>query len=388
MPRKTIIKITLLLASMMTMMAGAVVAPALPQIKEEFGNVESVALLTRLIITLPAIFIAFLSPVYGYIIDMFGRKRFLVFALILYCFSGTSGYYLNNLYLILMGRAFLGVSVAGIMTIATTLTGDYFSGNELRGFIGILGAFISLGGVFFITVSGWLADINWQMPFLIYAFSLPVLILVIIFLYEPEIQKGKSKSGNNPPKQDYAKKLIFFIYVTIFMGMVFFYMTPIQIPFLLTKLNNVSNSMFGYALSISTFSSAMVSINYRSIKRRLSYSIVYVIAFTLMALGYTAVSFSREYYQYLLSLTISGMGLGLLMPSGNLWIMELSPASLRGRLVGRGSAAMFLGMFFSPILVQPIVSVYNTSIAFRIAGLILVSMAILFFFLRKHLNNY
>ena len=59
---KTFLKITLLLTSMMTMMAGAVVAPSLPQIKQVFIKVENVEILTRLVITLPALFIAFFRP--------------------------------------------------------------------------------------------------------------------------------------------------------------------------------------------------------------------------------------------------------------------------------------------------------------------------------------
>ena len=31
-----------------------------------------------------------------------------------------------------------------------------------------------------------MADISWQLPFLIYGFAFPVLIMAVFFLYEPE----------------------------------------------------------------------------------------------------------------------------------------------------------------------------------------------------------
>ena len=84
----------------------------------------------------------------------------------LYGISGASGYALNNLYYILLGRAFLGIAVAGIMTVSITLIGDYFKDNKRNKFMGLQGVFMGLGGVFSISLSGILADINWNVPFL------------------------------------------------------------------------------------------------------------------------------------------------------------------------------------------------------------------------------
>ncbi|MDJ0765955.1 MAG: MFS transporter, partial [Myxococcota bacterium] len=352
MRRPALTKMTLLLTSMMTMMAGAVVAPSLPQINAVFQSVPQAALLTRLVITLPAIFIAIFSPIYGYLIDRSGRKRLLLFALMLYGLAGTSGAYLHDLHLILLGRAVLGIAVAGIMTIATTLVGDYFQGKARSSFIGFQSSFIGLGGVCFIALAGWAADIHWQAPFYIYLFSFPVLLLAIFFLPEPNPSRPAVSLTDQLVGQpvDYPKLKLTVIYSIIFVCIVFFYMMPVQIPFFLKQMPGVSNAMVGYGISISTLASAVVAMNYRRVKQRLSFPLIYAIAFAALGIGYIAVSFSTTYTFSLLALVISGAGIGLMMPSGNLWIMELAPASLRGRLVGRGSTAMFLGMFFSPIL--------------------------------------
>ena len=176
---KIALKVTLLLASMMTMMAGAVMAPSLPQINEHFMAIPNADMLTRLIITLPALFIAFLAPVAGWFIDKFGRKQILIYSLVLYGFAGTSGFFLNNMFSILVSRALLGMAVAGIMTTAVTLIGDYFEGDERNTFMGMQAAFMGFGGVVFIAMAGLFADIRWNYPFLIYGFSFLVLILVI-----------------------------------------------------------------------------------------------------------------------------------------------------------------------------------------------------------------
>ncbi len=379
-------KTTLLLTSMMTMMTGAVVAPSLPQIKNIFQDMPNVDLLTKLVITLPALFIALFSPIYGYFIDKAGRVKLLLAALCLYAISGTSGFYLNNLYLILVGRAFFGISVAGIMTIATTLAGDYFKGEERVSFLGTQASFMSFGGVFFIIIAGWFADIQWQMPFLIYGFSLPVIILAAIFLFEPRVDlSDKYISQSDSVNIIYPRMLLMFIYGISFLAIVFFYMIPVQIPFLVKKLAGISNFMIGFALSITMLTAAIVSINYKTIKNNLSFPQIYFIAFILLAAGFTSISYSSLYYHYLGSLVISGIGVGLLMPSGNLWIMKLAPPKLRGRLIGRGSTALFLGMFCSPIIAQPVISAYSPEIAFRLAGLFLFLLATMFFVFRRKL---
>jgi MFS family permease len=315
------------------------------------------------------------------------EKKWLLLALLLYAISGTSGFFLNNLHLILVGRAFLGLAVAGIMTICTTLVGDYFIGAERGSFLGLQGAFISLGGVFFITLAGWFADIGWQMPFLIYLFSVPVLILASIVLYEPEVvrYKNETRADGSIKKTSYNKLLIGIIYLTVFIAIVCFYMVPVQLPFMLKSLGGVSNTMVGYAISISTLFSAIVSINYQRIKRNVSFPLVLLFSFTLMGLGYYLISQSTTYPHYLFSLAFSGMGVGLLMPTGSLWVMEIAPPEMRGRLISGVSTSMFLGMFFSPIFVQPLVRHANIgySGAFLAASILLWFMALLFFFFRK-----
>jgi len=377
MGNKNLLKLTLLLISMMTMMAGAVVAPSLPQISEVFAEVKYINLLSRLVITLPALLIAGFSPIFGSLSDKLGRKTLLLFSIILYGIGGTSGYFLNDIYLILIGRALLGIAVGGIMTIATALVGDYFKGAERNGFAGIQGAFMGLGGVFFITVAGWFADIHWQMPFLIYLFAAPAFILGLIYLFEPKKDEVDIKESDS--QADYDKKLAFLVYLLAFIGVLFFYMIPVQIPFLLGKMEGITNSKIGYAISISSLAGALIAMNYKRIKMRFTFRQIYQLAFVFMGAGYVLVFFSNGYLGILAAMVIAGIGTGFLMPSANLWIMEIAPDQIRGTLVGRVSTAIFLGMFFSPVLLQPIINQVNVEVTFLIAGICLGVITLLLY---------
>ena len=109
----------------------------------------------------------------------------------LYAVAGVGGFFLNNLYYILISRAILGISVGMSMTIVITLIADYFEGIERQKFVGLQIAFMSIGGILFIGFGGILADFGWRYPFLIYLFSLLVLPLTIIFLLNRHCAKKK-----------------------------------------------------------------------------------------------------------------------------------------------------------------------------------------------------
>lgn len=133
------------------MMVGAIIAPSLPQIERIFSNIDNIALLTQLVLSIPAIFTALFSPVFGFLADKWRRKKLLISSLVLYALRGFPGFVLNDIYLILIGRTLLEISVAGIMMISSTLIGDYFIGSERNKFLDLHGTFMGFDGVLFIS---------------------------------------------------------------------------------------------------------------------------------------------------------------------------------------------------------------------------------------------
>ncbi|NJO00742.1 MAG: MFS transporter, partial [Bacteroidia bacterium] len=110
---KSWIKLTLLLVGSMTIMASAIIAPALPKIKAAYAYLPQAEFLTQLVLTMPGIFIALGAPLVGRLIDRIGRKKVLIASLAVYGAAGTAGFYLDSLYWLLASRALLGLAVAG-----------------------------------------------------------------------------------------------------------------------------------------------------------------------------------------------------------------------------------------------------------------------------------
>jgi MFS family permease len=351
-----VLKATLLACAMMTIMAGATIAPGLPGMLEHFKAVPNAALLVKLVITMTALAVALFAPVAGIIADRFGRKPLLIFGLALYVIAGTSGAWLESLPLILIGRALLGVAVACIMTATNALISDYFTGPARGAFIGLSSAFTSFGGVILLPLGGVLADAGWHVPFWVYLAALLILPTAVTVLFEPQ----RNRTGNLPKgAAEFPKVLLFTIYTLAFLHMVVFYLGPTQMPFLLVEVGKLKPSQTGYAMGLFTLSGALVALNYARLKTRFSFSQLAAFGLALLGVGWVLSGLATGLTQMLVGFAISGVGGGMLIPNWVTWVSSFAPAHLRGRLLGGLTTGIFLGQFFSPLLAQPFIAAFG-----------------------------
>ncbi|MBD2329638.1 MFS transporter [Alkalinema sp. FACHB-956] len=191
--------LTLLLTSTMTIMAGAAISPALPKIQEHFAEISDADFWVKLLLALPSLFTAIAGAPVGSLIDRYGRRPFMVGAVLLYGIAGSAGLLLENLTGLLLSRAFLGIAVAAITTISAALIADYYTGATRAKVLGWQSAAMGLGGVVFVLFGGFLAEFNWRMPFLIYLVAFIALPLVWLALPEPVHLKTRSRQGRPLP---------------------------------------------------------------------------------------------------------------------------------------------------------------------------------------------
>jgi MFS family permease len=372
------LKITILLVSCLTIMSIVTISPSLPEMSLAFSEIPNSEFLVKLVLTLPALFIALISPLAGALIDRYGRLKLLWLALLLYAVSGTSGYYLNDLYFILAGRALLGIAVGISMTIVVTLVADYFEGMERQKFAGLQIAFMSIGGILFIGLGGILADINWRFPFLIYLFALIILPLTILYLHEPTIELNKSKQVSKiktPP-------IMWLLLFNIMIMWILFFLIPVQIPFYLKAIGIQQNALIGAAIAVSTAFSAISAFSYAKLKSRYSFFTIFSLGYLLMSMAFLLVAFIPSYMAVVLAMMLAGLGMGMMIPNTNIWVMKIAPPEIRGRAIGRLTTFWFLGQFLSPVLLLPFTNAFSLSSTFYLAAALLMFLSIAFLFLQ------
>ncbi len=376
------VKETLLLTSTLTVMAGATIAPSLPQIAEVFQDLPSAGMLTKMVLTIPALVIALTGPFIGRALDKWRRVRLLIAAVLLYGMSGAAPYLLNDLHAILICRAVLGLSVSIIMTATNTLIGDYFAPSERSAFLGLQGVFMAIGGVLFISLGGVLADISWRLPFLIYLVAFLGAPMAYLYLMEVVVDQNQKHSLDR--YRPTLRQIM--IFSLAFSGMLVFYMIPVQIPFLLREMGIEKNALSGIAIATTTVFGALVSSFYSKILQRLSYSKIYVLIFVLGAVGYFIAFSAQTYGIVLLAMGVSGLAFGMLFPNTNMWLIQESKPHNRGRILGALTFSIFIGQFFSPILFQPNSNSGSLSFVFLYGAifLLIVGVVLQLTYVRKH----
>ncbi|MEO8111629.1 MAG: MFS transporter [Ginsengibacter sp.] len=367
-------KLTLLLVSSLTIMSIITISPALPQIVQAFPGVKNVNFLVKLILTIPALMIAIFSPIAGRLIDRHGRLRILWISLVVYAVAGSAGYYLNNIYHLLISRAVLGISVGMSMTIVITLIADYFEGMERQKFVGLQIAFMSIGGILFISLGGILADFGWRYPFLIYLSSLLILPLSILYLQEPRILVKTNLTNGNAK----TPEIIWLLFINTMLMWIIFFFIPVQIPFYLKSIGVEKNALIGAAIATSTLFSAISSFSYSKLKARFSFLTIFSMGYLLMSAGFVCISISNTYVLVVLAMMLCGLGMGMMIPNTNMWVMKIIPPEIRGKEIGKLTTFWFLGQFLSPVIIFPLLNVLSLSATFMLASVFLFMMSVAF----------
>jgi MFS family permease len=365
------VALTLLLASTLTVMSGATISPALPRIAAAFADEPNAEFLVRLVLTIPALFIVVGGPIAGWIVDTQGRRTLFLVALAGYAAAGVSGAFAGSLTELLIGRALLGISVAGVMTASTTLLIDSFEGPARMKLLGSQAAFASGGGVVFVLAGGALSEVGWQAPFYIYLFSLVVLALAV--LYIPEPPRAVAPVG---PQAGTRMPLVWAIYAAGFMSQVAFYSIPLQLPFLLKEEYGVTGTGAGFAIAVSTLFMAATSLNFFRLRTWMDYPRFITLAFAMMGVGFIVIAASHTLALMLVGLAVVGTSFGLLMPPSSSWLSELASLSNRGRVMGGMGTAIFLGQFLSPVITAPIWDSGNYHFAYSLTGGALLAAAL------------
>lgn len=372
--KTTIRNLTILVGSSTVVLATAGLAPALPGMALAFQDTPNAALLVRLALTIPALFGAVGAPLGGILSDRWGRKPVIVVALILYGLAGTAGYGLDSLTGILLTRAVLGLAMGGLINGFVTLLTDYYSGVRLNQFMGYQGAFVGFGGVVYQLLAGYLADIGWQLPFLLYLLAFVILPGVLLTVDEPQPRtaaKATTKVVTTNLAGDQAalpRQTIVLIYSIAFVGMVAFFTLLVHLPFYMTTHGGATNTQVGLALALQSLALGVVALQYYRLRARLSFQAIVALVFLTLSINLIVAALTPAYVLVVVGLLIGGLGVGVLPPNVIAWVAAIVPAAVRGRVVGGANSALLLGQFAAPLLTQPLVGQVGLSSTFGVVG--------------------
>lgn len=341
--------VVLMLGSSLTIMGAVMVAPILPKLGAEFGPLEPRAdLLVPLAVTGPALAIALVAPLAGWLADRVGRKALLVVATLLYALLGAIPALLNDLGAIVGVRLLFGCAEAAIMTCCATLIADYWRGEERMRYVNLQVVSIGLVGALFFVLGGALGEHSWRAPFYLYLLPLLLVPAMIKVLWEPPIQRNQAAAADD---EQVSIPTLVVGYLLILGGMVLNFIVPVQTPILLVELGVTSSTLIGLSAGLGLLATLGGSLTWPLLRRRLGIAGCNALLLALLALGLWLLLHAQSYNQVLLAVSIHGLGAGLLVPNAMTPVMNALSADTRGRGLGVFTACLYIGQFVSPLVV-------------------------------------
>jgi MFS family permease len=348
--------LALLFPITLSVMAALFVAPIAPKIAETFAQAgqyssEELGWYIGWIITVPALCVALFSIPAGWLGDRVGRRKMLIWSMALYVVVGIMPYFLDDLVHILWSRIAVGIVEAMLMTLSTTLIGDFFTGQSRDRWLAAQTGVASTCAIFAILIASYVGRNDWHNVFLLYLIPLVFLALVIAFTWEPEESEYLASKDKEGKWRDIPWGLMSVICLITLFGSVMFYTVQIKLPDAYKALGVVladgsyDAARGGMMTAVASIFVPVGTLCFWWLSPRLSLKAMFVLEFVLLAAGFTLMAMLKSPWAFTFAAGLDQIGAGMLLPTLLTWAVARLPFAVRGRGTGLWTATFSLGQF-------------------------------------------
>jgi MFS transporter, ACDE family, multidrug resistance protein len=318
-------------ASLALMMGVNFIQPALPAMTEPFGISDSALSLIMTVFTAPAIV---LSPIFGVIADMYGRRLLLAGGLILFGISGTAMAFATSFTWLLIFRTIQGIGFSAVIPLTIVLIGDLLEGDEEIAGQGLKVFLDRVGYMILPPLGGLLAAIAWHWPFTLYIVTVPLGIMT--FFWMPET-KGKLSSGTTTYLGEMLKLArhprLLVAFSAGFLRFFLDYGFLTYFPLFLVRTHGISTATAGLLYVFFSMGAMITSSQAGRLAAGRDKAQMLFIAFLISGIALVAVPFMPGVWSVGISLFFYGIANGVISPMQKSLLTQNAPPQMRGGIV-------------------------------------------------------
>lgn len=329
----------------LTSLPGLAVSPISEKLLTVFPTATDLEI--QMLTTLPSLLIIPFILFAGFISEKVGYIKLLNIGLWLYLISGALYFFCTSMTQLIIVSALLGVGAGIIIPFSTSLVSRFFSGEQRTRQYGYVSALTNITLVVATAVTGYLADIKWRLPFVVYL--LPIVSILLVPAIKNCEKNVATKSEDKPDdattgKVDYhtlVKYMLYYLLITYLVMVV-----SINLPFLLGKYG-YDSGVSGVVTSIFFIAMMLPGLFINRIIAVLRGTIL-VVSLLLIALGLLDVFFNSSLAFIILGCVATGVGYGIAQP----YIYDVT-ASLAPPQKATYALALLMTMNYVAILISP-----------------------------------
>ncbi|HEY5542123.1 MAG TPA: MFS transporter [Candidatus Binatia bacterium] len=318
-------------ASVALMMGVNFIQPALPALTEPFQVSDAQLSWIMTVFTAPAIV---LSPIFGVIADLYGRRLLLALGLIAFGIFGTAMAFAPTFGWLLFFRTLQGIGFSAVIPLTIVLIGDLLQGDNEIGGQGLKVFLDRIGYLIFPPLGGLLAMIAWYWPFVFYCLTIPVGLAA--WLWMPET-KGKSNGGTAAYLGDILRLTrhprLLIAFSAGFLRFFLDYGFLTYFPLFLVRTHGISTATAGLLYVFFSVGAMLTSSQAGRIAAGRDKANILFVAFFVSGAAVIAVPFVPGVLLVGCALFFYGLANGVISPMQKSLLTQNAPAELRGGIV-------------------------------------------------------
>lgn len=277
-----------------------------------------------------------------------------------------------------MGAAALG-------TINVTVIGDIYSGRERSDALGYNSSVLSIGTATYPAIGGLLATLGWFYPFALAWTAIPVGLLVLFSLNNPEPhneQRLKDYFGD-VWKRLRHRQVLGLLCASLLTFIILFGPQLSFLPILMNDRFDAPSYLIGAVLSFGSLTTALTSTQLGRLTTRFSEKALLRTAFLLYAVALSAVAFAPTLPLLFVPAVIFGVAQSLNIPIVFSLLNGLAPSENRGAFMSINGMTLRLGQTIGPLLMASTAGFFGLAGAYlAAAGLAIASFLIVLVLIR------
>lgn len=265
------------------------------------------------ILTAPALICAVVSAFAGKIIEKMGARKFLIIGFGIYTLSAVLTAFSQNEIVLLVCRTLQGIGMGALGVCAVVIISEHFIDEKKRSsMIGIYNGMMALVGAALGMLSGIVAAAGWTTVFWIYLVTIPIFILLILFIPKDTAEAAEDTDVQAAPKSKMPWGIVIRVAASFFVYNLIYCVVYYQIAVICVDKGVVDTAFIGLLSSLATIGSFVAcstfGLYFPKTKR-----FTITIAYALMAVFFIVLYLATEPAPIAIASTLLGAcyGLGL-----------------------------------------------------------------------------